>query len=42
MVDWFAKGEHAATEESFPEFQRKLIENTGNFRKEHAELFREE
>ncbi len=42
MVDWFAKGEYAATEESFPEFQRKLIENTGNFRKEHADLFREE
>lgn len=42
MVDAFAKGEFKVTEESFPESQRRLIENTENFRKEHTDLFREE
>ena len=39
MVRWFAKGEYIVTEENFPEYQQKLIENTERFRKENAGLF---
>lgn len=40
MVDRFARREYVVTEENYDLFREELIENTKNFRSEHADLFR--
>ena len=40
MVECFARGDYAVTEENYAQFQEELIENTKDYRDEHSDLFR--